>query len=336
MKNKVLSVCFLIVVLIGVCAINAGASTEETKTQKPKWVLPENFSVEDAARQDESNTQYEAILNYFTQDGVINYPEYYAGAYINNSNYLVVKVTDSITDKNIQELRDVTNNSNLIFEQGAEYSYRYLLGLQEKIINYCNSGSNDAVINNISETMVYNATNNLEVVLNSNNTSDISLLMSEIFSETSTRNIQQYPILFTQADADNSFPEEEPVTYANGENTLAISDFYPGLEIQVDIQDGQVAVLTSGFQCYRKVDNTYQYGFITSAHGSRSYGGQVYDKNGNSVGSVRSASRVLSGKVDAAFVQVPSIITMHNTISTVDGDIFLVAQRMSLKVLLFI
>lgn len=205
MNIKVLSAGFFIVVLIGVCAINAGPSVEKTKTEKPKWVLPENFSVEDAARQDESNAQYEAILNYFTQDGVINYPEYYAGAYMNNSNYLVIKATDAITDKNIQELRDVTNNSNLIFERDAEYSYRYLLGLQEKIINYCNSGSNDAVIHNISETMVYNSTNNLEVVLNSNNISDIRLLMSEIFDETSTRNIQQYPILFTQADTDNSF-----------------------------------------------------------------------------------------------------------------------------------
>ena len=51
----------------------------------------------------------------------MSYPDYYAGAYLNDEDKLVIKIKDPSANAK-QSLQSITQNETLIFEE-AEYSY---------------------------------------------------------------------------------------------------------------------------------------------------------------------------------------------------------------------
>ena len=111
------------------------------------------------ARQFESCMQYNNLIESFTTDGEVIYPDYYAGAYISETKDLVIQVTDVITSTDIEQIKTVTGNENIILEYGLLYSMNDLCSIQDKFVTYlenhddgtneiCNSLDSISICNN--------------------------------------------------------------------------------------------------------------------------------------------------------------------------------------------
>lgn len=127
MKN--LTVLFLSAVILLTSAIFVSATEQESATEST------------AVLQEDSINQYNLMLMAFKHSGTtraateadIEYPDYYAGSYINEDNDLVVKLTEDNLDK-ASEIHELTRSNNTIIES-ATYSYNELVDLKNNIWN---------------------------------------------------------------------------------------------------------------------------------------------------------------------------------------------------------
>ena len=127
MKN--LTALFLSAVILLISAIFVGATDRKSATEST------------AALQEDSINQYNLMLMAFKHSGTtraateadIEYPDYYAGSYINEDNELVIKLTQNNLDK-ATTICEMTRSNNTIIES-AIYSYNELEELKNNIWN---------------------------------------------------------------------------------------------------------------------------------------------------------------------------------------------------------
>ncbi|WP_040198099.1 hypothetical protein [Candidatus Soleaferrea massiliensis] len=115
MKKRIVVVLTLLTLLTGLLLVSA--NEPEALSQK-------------SASQEEANRQYNQIYQQLP-DRSISYPPYYAGAYIDENNQLVVLVTEEgLAEK--ETLKKITGNDDLQIRLAA-YSYGYLQSLMDDI-----------------------------------------------------------------------------------------------------------------------------------------------------------------------------------------------------------
>lgn len=242
--------------------------------------------------QDQSNASYTALIHQFAEDGnadlFLHYPNYYAGAYINDQGYLVV-LTKNATNTDIEYLKEICSNENILFEE-AEYSYNELISVKESIKNSANNMRASNSIGNYS----------LEIRDNENK---VYVGLADV-TDTS---IQQ--ALVSGAQRSTTLSSVDCVEfYQNGELELCSTTLTPGSYIHSTLS-GSV-----GFKASYTSGGETKVGFITAGHvtlGS-SY---VYDNKWHITGQIgRVIVNTISGSSDAAFVEVNDNFVVSNTV----------------------
>lgn len=237
-----------------------------------------------AAIENTSNKQYVQLIKSFTDvNNVIVYPDYYAGAFLNEDGYLVVAVTE-LSENIVSEIRRVTGNNNILIEE-KNYSYNYLLKLQDEIVAYYKSNYNKSV-----------AASRITSVAVLDNLNTIQLGMSVVN--------QEYKAIISDAVNKRQHSTENsvlPIVFVEAAACTEIINIYAGSGISSPLSNS-----SAGFTCSRTKNGVTDYGFAISGHGASS--GDTITKGGVAVGTAIIVKD--SGSVDAGFVKFPIIISM--------------------------
>ncbi len=233
----------------------------------------------------------------FEDDG--EYPDYYAGAYLNDNKELVVLITDSDT-RNIEEVREYTKNDDIIIEQKSN-PYNELSELQNQIFStytqyyekYENNLSevNDDLLNVLASFIgVGISQKNNKVIVHLKNIDEQSINAFKKYISSSDI------IYFEQ----RSFVTSDTTYLNSGAYIRANQDGGPG---------------SIGFRCQiyldnEDYDNKYLKGFFTAGHvtGAMQYT-EVFDSAGYKIGDL--AAYKYQDNVDAAFVALGTNYEMN-------------------------
>ncbi len=277
------------------------------------------------ARQFESCMQYNNLIESFTTDGEVIYPDYYAGAYISETKDLVIQVTDVITSTDIEQIKTVTGNENIILEYGLLYSMNDLCSIQDKFVTYLENhddGTNE-ICNSLDSISICNKNNSILVEVPAITEQMQNQILIEVLGA-SARSAQGFPITFIQGDVDSDTNDYEAgILDENWSDTFAIKPgsekVYAGSPIGFFLNKTFTSFVSGrvGFPCTRTVGNKTQYGFITAGHVTPEFQGSAgintaylfeyrgvpsYDSSvPPAIGSLRVTK--VEGKVDAAFVE---------------------------------
>lgn len=255
MKN--LTALFLSAVILLTSAIFVGATEQESATEST------------VVLQEDSINQYNLMLMAFKHSGTIRaateadieYPDYYAGSYINEDNDLVVKLTQGNLDK-ASTIREMTRSDNTVIES-AVYSYKELVELKNSIWNkyltLYSKYKNDVdkidadlvkILSAFSGVGINQEINRVTVALNSLDTATLSAF-------------QKY-----MSDSDNITFELCLGTKNQSASSLPI---YSGDMITTSV--GYIGSIGFRAKIYIAEDNRYAQGFLTACH--------LFVKNGN-------------------------------------------------------
>lgn len=241
----------MLLLMVTILFTNVSANQPDMPAELPtEWEIQHN-----------SNVQYTALLNSFKgSSGIIEYPEYYGGAYLNSSGLLVVTVTD-MSPYIISSIIEATSNEDIIVET-VDYSYNSLLDLQEEILDYAINGQNQAVKDKIEVISVCDDTNDLVVSITDNDTNVISAVMSEISLGYPLSRRAQLPVRF-EVEAPASLPTDAVSKPQEGNQNSPYDSkatLYAGDEVTISNR-GSI-----GYPRRKLVDGSYVYGFVTAAH----------------------------------------------------------------------
>lgn len=249
----------------------------------------------------EANTQFNALLNSFrTEDGTISYPDYYGGAFLNEDGKLVVNVTTQ-NEYIVETIRTATENDEIIINN-VDYSYNYLLELQNQIVNYVNNGENRTLAEKIISTAVFDNSNDMTIGMEEVNSDIISEFLAEVFPDVTHvagRSASSLPLSLPLSFVleEDSKCSAEPAATTDAQQTRTTL-FYAGDQVNTD----SLKSLSVGFPCYYWEGGVCYRGFVTAAHGCK-LGDRIYDSVTNAViGTVEAYQ--YSGTVDAAFVAI--------------------------------
>ena len=240
-------------------------------------------------RERQSNIEYNALLDSFANDNVktrvlsskplsndeIMYPDYYAGAYLDDDGELVVLMTEEKAVLENQELViSKTGNQNIITKT-AKYSYRHLTDVMNTINTYMEDKTGDkALLASVKTWGLYDDKNCVTVTLQGLTDEKIELFRKEI--------VDSPAINFEES---------------NGGIELT-QTLKPGQRIRSSIGSESI-----GYRCFRLLSNgTKQYGFVTAAHGAPINSPIYYGTSSSKIGVV--TARQFSGSVDASFVHI--------------------------------
>lgn len=124
--------------------------------------------VAQAKKRENARKRYDLLMNSFknTSDKFIkngDYPDFFGGAYIDESDFLVVYIKgDSVKGKMLIENR--VKDKELLLKQG-KYSYKTLLNLRDKILFLKAQKANSAIAENIMSCHVERRENCVYVIL---------------------------------------------------------------------------------------------------------------------------------------------------------------------------
>lgn len=260
---------------------NAGAAEVEKRIEEIEASVPSDAEI---VKQGISNAEYQDLINAIYVDG--QYPSYYAGAYINENDDLVVILTDEASAAT-SAVKEATGNENIII-QYAPNSLNFLKALQNDFANtYEQLYVQKAELNTFS----LNETDVLEDLA--------GFYVDEINNElvVEIRDITDEKI---QAFKD-LFGDEDTVRFDNGYNfELTASEWRPGRKIYTSSSSS----LSTGYRCYYLNSNGTRYnGFATAGH-AYSSGNSVYRSSGakNKLGECKVSQ--FSGNSDAAFIAI--------------------------------
>lgn len=159
--------------------------------------IPKCLSLNSAA----SNKQLQSLYDFYTIDGIVTYPNYYAGAYLNDEGKLVVLVTTTSNDIR-SALKSATKNDDLIIDASATFSYNYLSDISNYIGDYYDlhiKEGDDGVWSNLNYVGIDEVNNLVEISLK-----DLSLVnefingigLLEAFSSSGDTGASNLPIVF--------------------------------------------------------------------------------------------------------------------------------------------
>jgi len=253
-------------------------------------------------QESQSNLEYTALINSFWADYNGGYPDYYAGAYINDSGRLIVQVCQ-ISDDIISDVQQRTGNNSISIEE-AEHSYNTLIALKNQVTRYVSENPNSEITATLSSASICDDTNTLEIAVVDPSAATTNAILNELFPTTlSSFNLSSNPssaISFVQEDKPE-FPtpagpeqksKDSPIIPTAASKTIYAGD---------PITTSSGYYLSVGFPCRRKLSSgNYEYGFVTAAHGCAKNDTVSYD--GTVIGTVTEWK--LDGRIDCAFVKM--------------------------------
>lgn len=239
------------------------------------------------AKETESLEVYEKMLEAFTSDDAVVYPDYYAGVYIDSLKNLVVMLTNTATDEDIQAIREIAGSTEIIFELNKEYSWNYLLELQEEIVGYCTeSYSNSEIYDNLKTVDIIDQENQIEIGVESLTNEYAEDFITTIFEDVSfyksEPSYDSLPICFVEIpditeessatevlDEDIVFPPVDVDTGAVSLSADATKLLNPGVQFIVARKEfNNAATATISFPAKRTTEEGTYYGFVTCGHSS--------------------------------------------------------------------
>jgi hypothetical protein len=229
-------------------------------------------------------------LTEYGETTVINYPDEFAGAYIDSSNNLHIVLTSSVYVKTEYDYLKITGYDKDVVFNVAEFSLSFLYDVQRTL--------GDVMVKLGIEGIILNeATNKLEVhMFDGAKETDVVEFLKTKFDKFNDRCIDFKGSLGLRTTASDSTS-----------NALAGSKGTAGS-----------IPATLGFNAYRASEG--KYGVVTSAHFATS-GTSIKNAMGTTIGSA--SVRQQSGTVDAAFIPFPSGITQsyRRCTSSIDDEI---------------
>lgn len=241
--------------------------------------MSDNFSdITSENVQDEVLMEYNNLMeSYITEPGKEpDYPDYYAGAYVDSEGTLTV-CTTSTAKKIKNKIYDATDSKELKIEK-KENSYDELLEVKSFIEEKISSVSNEkGVVGDICAVAIDDK-NNVVVV--------------------EVRNLDE----LKQRNLESLFGDSEQIEYKNRHKDIkpVSKSLSAGMSTYYS-SDGWRHLYSIGYKAFRLTSSgEYQYGFVTAGHGNSVGCTMKYD--GDEIGKI--TGREFSGSVDASFVQV--------------------------------
>ncbi|MDR0373142.1 MAG: S1 family peptidase [Nitrososphaerota archaeon] len=229
-------------------------------------------------------------LTEYGETTVINYPDEFAGAYIDASNNLHIVLTNSVYVKTEYDYQKITGYDKDVVFNVAEFSLSFLYDVQRTL--------GDVMVKLGIEGIILNeVTNKLEVhMFDGAKETDVVEFLKTKFDKFNDQCLDFKGPLGLRTTASNT-----------ASNALAGS--------KCTVPSGSA---TLGFNAYRSSEG--KYGVVTAAHVATS-GTTVKNALGTTIGSA--SVRQQSGTVDAAFIPFPSGISQSYKLCTtsVDDDI---------------
>ena len=314
MKNKRSCrkiVCTLLatVLLCGGGSAAFGVTTGELSPPAPTWEEIQTQSIQ----------QYSSLLDSFGDSHKMNYPDYYAGAYLNEEGKLVIKTTTSSTSAR-RSIRSATKNENVIFED-AEYSYAELTELKDAIFEYMEDHSTKGRLP-IRGCGIDDELNRVIIFIEEMTDEKIAAVKAVVDSPA---------IQFT------SIPKETASFSSDLQPSITLEDFnffhssvssvsriiptnlYSGNKINTENTSGTIVGMSVGYRAKRQITaTTYEYGFITAGHGTKG-NGNVYNTSLEKIGTV--TGRIFNAMADMSFVKMDNNVTVYNMIANQTGTV---------------
>lgn len=253
----------------------------------------------------------------------MEYPETYAGAYVNDDGILTVKMTTSSLN-DINSMKKAAKSDHLIFEE-AQYSFSYLKEIKDTISDYMDShpqqgrlpvqgcGINE-MENCVDVYVIGHSEENIKMIKNVVDSPAIHFIfVSEEDSEDKT------PPARSEKSSDKlDFFKAIPSSSVLRRVTPTF--LYSGSQIITEKDSGRTN-MSVGYRAKRKINaTTYEYGFVTAGHGTKSVGnGKVYNTSGEQIGIV--TARLFNALGDFSFVKMNSNVSVYKSILNQSGTV---------------
>lgn len=232
-----------------------------------------SLAAEQIDLQDDAVTTYMEMIDSFKQfrNGVEEYPDYYAGAYLDANNELVVLVKETEMNQ-----RNIAPAGAKV--KSARYSLNELINIKNQIDEYWEKNENSEIAGNISGFGIIEDENKVLISLKSFSDENKKAVLDAL-------NVDSEMLKFEQR--------------GKIQNTSANL----GSGIYYYVSSTSASYRSIGFRCQMSSNGTVYNGFVTAAH---NLGGNsiIYDTNDNRVGQVKGYS--YGGTTDAAFVYADS------------------------------
>ncbi len=285
MKNKILGMVIVIAVFLSAFSINASATEAANLSggQILKQYILQNSTIlqtsekKELSLEEESSIKAMYISSYIQNND--NVAEKYGGCYIDSNGELHILFVSGTESSIINKVKTMAEND--VVNDICEYSLEELNSLKEYISNLISNETTNLDLANIKKDIVgvgiYEQYNKVFVEIRDCDSKKVELFKNLISSSEA--------IVFE--DAENY---EKQATYLK-----------PGSEIAIGTSSGNKYSI--GFRCKRlTASGSYNYGFVTSAHGN-SRGQNVYVSN-TYIGFISVRSLENNGTADGAFVYV--------------------------------
>lgn len=284
---------FTVISNIVVLADSSDTNADVSGGQIIQTYIRENKRGEDSGNdvmgnEEESNQIYSKMMS--NMEDAEEYPDCYAGAYIDDAGELVVLVTD-LSSETEKEIEKIAENDDFKLET-VDVSYNDLLEIQAYITDYYeNNYQNSAIegVNELLDSYVEIWIDDMEnrVVVNIEDLTDEKVATFKEYI-TDDENVVLENSDTIEYDATAWKLGRAIYRYKSTSGSTVYSSKY-----------------STGFRCkYLVSSGIYYYGFVTSAHGGNTVGKVIYANGACSTSLGKIVARKYSGSVDAAFVRL--------------------------------
>ncbi len=252
-----------------------------------------------SANESQSITQYQLLMTEFKHQKLRNeltpdYPDYYAGAYIQEDGKLVVLLTE-VSKTHSDSICSLTRSSDVIFKT-ASVPYNDLVSHRDDIIQTYESLKNNSLENRIADDLSTLLNSFIGIGIEEQNNRIVVTL-----TDTSAENIdsfRKYLSSYEHIFFEQSGGAEKHTSLSPGGGILVYDN--------VGDHTGSI-----GYRSFRPLGSRTLYGFTTAAHVVNStYPESVYTLNRVLCGNVSTLQYGVT--IDAAFVQTTSDFTVTN------------------------
>lgn len=259
---------------------------------------PESVAPDDS----QAKLQYQLLRTEFKHQRLRNrslseYPDNYAGSYIQDDGNLVVLLTE-VSPTSISSIRSFTRSENTIVRK-ASVSYNDLVSYRDLIIERFESLKSESTIGNESNTSLSTLISSFVGIGIEERNNRICVLLTDI-SQTNIQAFRTYISTFNRISFERSDHASEDTTTSQ-----------PGTYIRAADREGSI-----GYRCTYNNGTTTLYGFTTAAHVAGSLNQPIYitphqsGVTATTCGTVRCLQ--YSGTIDVAFVENNSGFSVSN------------------------
>lgn len=244
-------------------------------------------TMEQRLNEEASLIQYQSLIEEIQESAFmsdeVSYPEYYAGAYINDDGNLVVRILPGAVGARMQ-VADITDNPEIIIES-AEHSLTELLNMQNVIDEHVSSSEE------IEDPELRNLLESIATTSQSEEDGQVIVSIRDLTPEKEE--------LFFEYFGDVDF-----ITLEDGDTPELAKSWYPGGIVWNEEGDDRYSL---GWPAdYYNSAGEVETGFVTAGH-CVSDGGGVYGFTNNRTVQIGTCiTSVFSGKCDGALVELTS------------------------------